>query len=282
VAWKTQSEGSEGLNETTYRTTRDVALAKNDDKPFDLGFDPIVRIARPLAEPWKTKRVRYRIELEGSDPAQLFRTGPYQQVTSIGPHAVELVASAPGTTLTGKAAPSEQPKPQESAPSSMVQSADPTIVDMARQARGAKTDPLAVAYALEKYVFDTIGKKDLSQAFASALEVARSKQGDCTEHAVLLAALARASGLPSRVAIGLIYMPKQQGFGYHMWTQVFVGNRWLPLDATLGRGGIGASHLQLGTMDLADSDVEGQSAFASLLTVMRVLGRLKIEVLAAE
>ena len=41
---------------------------------------------------------------------------------------------------------------------------------------------------------------------ATAAEVARSREGDCTEHAVLLAALARARGIPARVAMGLVYV----------------------------------------------------------------------------
>ena len=39
-------------------------------------------------------------------------------------------------------------------------------------------------------------EKDLSVGFATAADVARTAQGDCTEHAVLLAALLRASDIP--------------------------------------------------------------------------------------
>jgi hypothetical protein len=104
--------------------------------------------------------------------------------------------------------------------------------------------------------------------------VAESREGDCTEHAVLLAALLRALELPARVSIGLVYAPSEQGFAFHLWTEVYLNGRWLPLDGTLGRGGIGAAHLKL-----ADSSLAGDNAYASFLPVAQVLGRLKIEVL---
>ena len=68
------------------------------------------------------------------------------------------------------------------------------------------------------------------------MEVARSKQGDCTEHAVLTAALCRAAGIPAKVASGLAYVSQWQnvsnGFGGHAWTQAYIGNKWINLDAT--------------------------------------------------
>ena len=134
-----------------------------------------------------------------------------------------------------------------------------------------------MARALEAYVHQTVSSKNFSQVFASALEVARSRQGDCTEHAVLLAALARACQMPARVVVGLVYVPREQAFGYHMWTEVFDGKRWLPLDATLGQGGIGASHLELGVSNLADA-----ASLTTLISVAQVLGKMKIEVLEAD
>jgi transglutaminase-like putative cysteine protease len=134
-----------------------------------------------------------------------------------------------------------------------------------------------VAVALERYVRQNITRKDFSQAFATAAEVARSRNGDCTEHALLLAALARVCGIPARVAVGLVYVEPSAAFGYHMWTEVYVAGVWIPADATLGRGGIGAAHLKLANSNLRTGD-----AFASFLPVLNVMGRLKIEVLREE
>jgi len=58
---------------------------------------------------------------------------------------------------------------------------------------------------------------------------------------------------------------------------VFVSGQWIPLDATLGRGGVGAAHLKL-----AQSNLNTGDALSSFLPVLNVMGRLKIDVLAEE
>ena len=51
-----------------------------------------------------------------------------------------------------------------------------------------------MAYQLRELVNSHIQDKHLSTAYASASETARTASGDCTEHAVLLAAVLRARG----------------------------------------------------------------------------------------
>ena len=92
-----------------------------------------------------------------------------------------------------------------------------------------------------------------------------------------LAALARARGIPARVAIGLVYMEGRQAFGYHMWTEVYIDGRWIPIDGTLAQGGIGAGHLTI-----AHTNLEGTSAYSTFLPVVQILGRLSIEVIDAK
>ena len=133
------------------------------------------------------------------------------------------------------------------------------------------------AIALEKYVSQTIKKKNFSQAFATAAEVAQSLEGDCTEHAVLMAALCRARKIPARVAFGLVYYPPQQGFAYHMWNEVWIADRWVALDGTLGMGGVAADHIKLG-----DSSLNGTTGLAAMLPVVNVFGQLELKVVSAE
>ena len=39
-------------------------------------------------------------------------------------------------------------------------------------------------------------------------------------------------GIPSRVAIGLVYVQQQTGFGFHMWVEVYINQRWVAIDPT--------------------------------------------------
>src|ERR1035438_249253 len=75
------------------------------------------------------------------------------------------------------------------------------------------------------------------EALAPADHVARTLEGDCTEYSMLAAAMCRAVDVPSRTAIGLIYADVKGApcFAFHMWTEVWIKGRWIPIDATLGK-----------------------------------------------
>ena len=122
-----------------------------------------------------------------------------------------------------------------------------------------------------------IQAKNFGQGFASAADVAKSLEGDCTEHSVLVAALCRAAGIPARVAFGLVYSARDKGFAFHMWNEAWVAGRWIPLDATLGLGGIGAAHIKLTHSNLTD-----QGAEAAVLRIIQVINQLEIEVIDFE
>ena len=269
---------TDSMNMDSYRSDKVTALQEQDVGKLDLTLDMSVKIDKPLVLGHAAKRVRYRVRLAGGDPAGVFVVGPSQQVRSIDPHTAEVtvIALRPGQPPLTSAA-DETTGADDLQPNNLVQSDDPRIVSMAREAAHDEKDPWKVACALEAYVHGYINKKDFSQAFATAAEVAVSHEGDCTEHSVLLAALARARGIPARVAIGLVYVERAQTFGYHMWDEVFIEKHWIPIDGTLARGGIGGGHLKL-----AHSSLKGGSAYASFLPVAKVGGRLRIEVLGEE
>ena len=112
---------------------------------------------------------------------------------------------------------------------------------------------------------------------ATAADVVRSAEGDCTEHAVLLAAICRARRIPARVAVGLVYSPATRSFAFHMWNEVWIAHHWIALDATLGRGGIGGGHLKILDSALADT-----ASLVDLLPVLKVLGDLEIELIGVD
>jgi len=266
----------EAMSLDSCRATKAVALAESDEAVFDLVSGLLVKLDRRLERPHQTRRIRYVVHLEGDDPAQVFASGGSQRVRSIDPHTAEVTVWAVRPDRPGNPDAVEEPPTEDDLePNNLVQSDNPKIVALARQAAGDRKGPWSVAVALERCVREHVRLSDYSQAFATAAEVVESGRGDCTEHAVLLAALARARGIPARMAIGLVYL-EQEGdpaMGYHMWNEVYVGGRWIGLDATLGRGGIGAAHLKLTETSLA-----GASALGSFLPVAQVADRLRIEI----
>ncbi len=267
------------LGMEAFLTTRDEALKPSTGGGFDLGFDTIVRVDRPLREPHRTRRVVYRAQLSEGDAKSLFATGLSQTVRPLDDGSVEVTVQAvrpdepPAVADPGPNSPTDADRQS----STMLQSDDTAVVKMSQTVAAGESDPWTVASALERHVKSTIRLKNYTTAMATAAEVAQSLEGDCTEHAMLLAALCRARQIPARVAIGLVYYPSAGGFAYHMWTEVWIKDRWIPLDATLGQGGIGGAHLKF-----AHSSMQGAGAFAELLPVVQALGRLKLQIVSVE
>lgn len=158
-----------------------------------------------------------------------------------------------------------------------LQSDDERVIALARKAVGRTKDAGEAARRIEAFVAKYIKNKDLSVGYASALEVIASKQGDCTEHAVLAAALCRAVGIPAQLVTGIAYVDDWrglQGFGGHAWVQVYIGRKtgkWVGLDAAFkgtGRGGFGPGHITLAV---------GSGEPADFFNLVTTLGKFKIE-----
>jgi hypothetical protein len=260
-----------GVGQEAVRTTKEDALRPPKGK-FDLLATSVVPVTTPVAK--DSRRVVYRARVTSGQIAGLFAEGLSQRVKPVDERAAEISVLAVRPDQPAKPDVSETPPTDaDRAPNSLVQSDDPLIVELAKTVLPRETDTWKIACALEAFVNQAVREKSLSQAFASAAEVARTREGDCTEHAVLLAAMCRARGIPARGAFGLVYYAPKKGFAYHMWTEAWIGERWVPLDATLALGGIGADHIKLGASNLA-----GGSPLADLLGVTQVLGRLELEV----
>ncbi len=265
------------LAQTTYRTTEANALA-DDGGAFDLGIASVVKAEFPAGvkdDPHGSKRVVYQAKLKRANPAKSFLQGTTQSIRQVDDRTIEVdvIAVRPNEPMEIEMRSDVPPVAGDIEPNALIQSKDSRVLALAKEV--APADPWKMAQAAEKLVFQRIKKKNFSQAIASAADVAEHLEGDCTEHAVLLAAICRAKGIPARVAIGLVHF--EHGFGYHMWTEVWIGERWVPLDATLGRGGIGAAHLKV-----ANSNLKGASPLASFLPVVPLLSQLELNVLSAE
>lgn len=259
-----------GLTVTTYRTTREIALGAEKGAPPDLISLSIVKPEPAPNDPHAADQVIYRLKLADGDPAKVFPSGPSQRVKSVGENEAEVAVMKvrPASDIGGIKI--EPPGDGDRNSNVLIQSDDSKVVELAKEVAADEKDPWKLAVALEKHVRDSMKMADFSQALASAAEVARTRRGDCTEYSVLLAALARARGLPARVVVGLVYVPALDGFGFHMWNEVWIKDRWIPLDATLGKGGIGGGHLKLADANLADGSP------TNFLPVYQVIGKLRI------
>jgi hypothetical protein len=265
------------LNLTAYRTTREVAMGKGSGATYDLLSGTTIKLGRKLTNPESQSSITYKATLPGGDVAKAFKLGPTQSMKPLNKETGELTVRKIGPDQPAQLdKPDTPPTDDDLTANNLVQTKDPRVLAMAKSVAPDEKDPWQVALALEKLVQRSVQNKNFSQAFASAAEVAASREGDCTEHAVLLMALCRARGIPARGAMGLVYFEPLGGFAYHMWTEVWIKDRWVPLDATIGRGVVGPGHIKV-----ADANLKGADAYTAFLPVLEVLGRLKLEVVEA-
>jgi len=260
---------------------RDLALAKAD--PPELLVNTLIKPDKAIDNSRTLRRAVYVLESTDdklpdiiSDASQRFERISEKS----GRLTVDLdaVAAAPAGEVGDK---------QFTECSNMVSCADEKVKALATQAIDkaglGKTAPAAERVeAFRAFVHNYIDKKSLDVGFASAAEVARTRSGDCSEHGVLLCALMRADGIPSRVVSGLVYVDSFAGqdniFGYHMWAQALVqkdgATKWSDVDAALSpTEPFDATHITLAPTSLADGDMAN-----SLVRLAPLIGTLKIRV----
>ena len=146
----------------------------------------------------------------------------------------------------------------------LIQADHPRIVETARRVAGGATDPAVVARRLTDWVYDTLDK-DITLSVPSAVQVLEMGVGDCNEHTVLYVALARALGLPTRTAVGLVHINGR--FYYHAWPEVWL-EEWVAVDPTLGQYPADASHLRFLVGGLARQ-----------VELIRLIGRLQLDII---
>jgi hypothetical protein len=263
-----------GQRLVTYTVDRDEALKAISGRELDQAVQSLIPTDF-IKHPHRHRKLTYKITFTGTDLAKLIPSGPTQSVQQTGPKTVlvTVVAAKPAARVISD----RQPTQDYLKSNRYLQTQDQRVIQHARRAARDQFDPWKICVAMERYVFEKLTQKNFSTALATAADVAQSLEGDCTEHAVLLAAMVRTRKIPSRLVGGLVYLERKgfPFFGGHMWTEVFVGGQWLPLDATLGLGSIGAGHLKLATSSFADDAPIPVTLF---LPLMKLIGHMKIQV----
>ena len=128
-------------------------------------------------------------------------------------------------------------------PSAFIQSDHQNIQTLAHKIVANKNTSLEKVRALVDWVHQNIEKRPVL-SLPDALSTLKNRVGDCNEHAVLLAALARAAGIPCRLEAGLVYLKGR--FYYHAWNLVYLG-RWITVDALFDQVPADVSHIRLVT-----------------------------------
>lgn len=254
----------------------DKQLAQAQVAPPELLIATLVKPKQPLNNPRQMRQATYRLRLKGEGRAKL------PEVEDAGAQRYERADDGRSATVTVDLdkpvdGPAEAPAVQHTMIADGRVKAIGDLVDRATKQLGDDAGAAARAEAIREFVHRFIDAKSLDVGLASATEVARTGKGDCTEHAVLLTAMLRADGVPSRTVTGLVYVDAALGarevFGYHMWSQAWLDGRWVDLDATLGPDTpFDAAHIAFGHSDMAEGEMVND-----MVVLAPLFGRLEIE-----
>jgi hypothetical protein len=242
------------------REPRAVALAGTETAaPLDVAVAARIPLDGTIANPRELAALALRVSGEAADripddPPRQRRTGDVLRV--VREAAPEAGAADAATDDPAAAA--------FAAPGPFIESDDPAIVARARAIVGSEHESAAKARRIIRWVRENLTQEP-SLTVPSAREVLRARRGDCNEHAVLVAALARAAGIPARVVTGAVYAG--DGFYYHAWDELWLG-RWVSADAVFAQLPVDATHVKLagGGPDeqLGVAAVVGRLAFATV------------------
>lgn len=244
--------------------------------PAEMFEQTLLRPDTPLPRPRSLDRVIYRlVSRDGVFPLPVFDDGR-QRVLERTPDSVllEVRRVVPGDAVR-EVDDGDGSDPRYLRPNASIQCDDPKVVALARELGGDDGAPWDVARRLERGVARYIDKKSFGVAFGSASEVCANRSGDCTEHAVLLAAVCRARGIPSRVAMGIVYLGGI--FGGHAWTEVWIDGHWFALDAVFGTGSVDATHIRFGA-----SALDGVGMGPEMLGALTGIGTFDMQIVETE
>lgn len=107
---------------------------------------------------------------------------------------------------------------------------DPSIRKQLAEIKGDEEDGLALVQKILLWVYETIETEYLIETL-SGPEALQQKRGKCVEYSTLFASLARAAGIPTRIAFGEA-LNGNHWVG-HMWCEVWLGG-WTAVDAAAG------------------------------------------------
>ena len=215
------------------------ALAIRIDKTIDLFLRNTVFIDRPLGD--SRTMTLLNLSLDNTS-GRLLGNAPGQSVTR------NRADGSIGITLNAKGVPlvkaTEEEIKKNLAATIDIPANHPTVIGLAQHAvDGFDTVSEKVSRLVEfveQYIQDDYTANPLT-----LMDVIEKKKGDCSEHAKLFTAMARALGIPCRTVGGLVYLGDEyQAFGLHAWNEVVMGGVWVPVDPTWGQNALDATHIR--------------------------------------
>ncbi|MDR1291591.1 MAG: lasso peptide biosynthesis protein, partial [Planctomycetaceae bacterium] len=259
---------------STLRTSKRYATSIiSNNNPVEYGNIGEILLSEPIIAPRESSPISFLVKInntknDADSIDKRFAVSPFQKVEVVDSQSVIItVWSSIGNDPTqygnneykieNNVTNNTEQLEEYLASCGLIDLDDPNLQQFALSVKSDNLTVWQTAVAMEGLVSKSIRSSSLSFGFASSSEVLRTRRGDCTERAVLLAALCRKKGIPARVVLGLAYSNQQNKndnntesttpnkMVFHLWNEVYVEGIWRPLDATYGLGGADAARIKI-------------------------------------
>ena len=284
--WIDESGNSwRSINKTSFTTLTSIRMPKEkalevSEETFDIAFSTIIKPNVTFENPQKIQGVTFKLSGISADKIKNF---PFddgsQKIIEVGKDYVIVQTSS--QIFKEKEAIFFPVKDKEFRrflkSSAFCQAEDPEIQKVAKEIVGQERNSWRASKKIAEWVEKEM-TANYDVGFATAKEIIKNREGDCSEHTVLTVALCRAVGIPARAAVGIMY--GRGIFAYHMWPEVYVGrwisldSKWLAVDKKSGEYYTDATHIKLGR-SLLDENIFKEMAQA----ISEIIGKLKLEII---
>lgn len=241
------------------RETPQEALAEvGESQTLDVLSLFSIRVDSTMPNPRETFYLK--VVLKDIDTTNLSLSDESQKITGTNPLVLEIKSESKPVEKINLPIGRET---EFTRPSLAIQSDNPKIKDKAQSIIQDSKDATAAVEKLVNWVFNNVEKR-ATASLPSAIDVLANMVGDCNEHSVLFAALARAVGIPTKVVVGIVYL--DNAFYYHAWNKVYLG-KWIAVDPTFNQFPADATHIKLQEGELSEQ-----------AKVLKIVGTVKIEI----
>lgn len=217
--------------------------------------EPVLEYAQidvepPLERPQQLKKLV--LEVSGIPQQMPILQGKGQQGTRLPDGKVLFTMPNPAFAP----APAEAPTATDLQPLPKLNHGAPDLTAKRAEILRGEKDPAKSVRALAEWVAKQGNGAPSGNKAANSLATARE-----------YTALARASGIPTRIVSGLVYSAGH-GFLYHCWAESYLNDAWYPVDPAFGEAPANVTHIKL---------VKGDSP-EELGALAGVIGKLQVKV----
>ena len=256
-----------------------TALGTGGMESLDVDLASVVPVDRPISNPEQRQETKLRMTVPSPGQLQLPESN-HQKVQRNAANQLTVSLTKPRPEINDQPASRQTPHSPPSRylkSTQLLDTGDYEVQRLARSAAGISSEPAEICRQMTRYLAANLKRSAFSTTLIAASQTAKQMRGDCTEHAILLAAMMRCYQVPSRVAVGLVYHERVSGFVAHMWTEAYVQGKWLPFDSTMGSSAAAPIIIKVLDSDLAE---EASANAVIFLPMLDIIGRARITVLS--